>query len=344
MTSTRTTAGALAAACLALGAGTAAHSACQLQTIAQIPIVMHGNEPLVEGEINGQPVKFLLDTGASDTIITREAATRLGLHSTYLDGVTFYGVGGSDRAEITTIRDLKIGPGVAHNIRMIVTGRGLGSPEYAGLLGADFLLQGDIELDFAGGVVRLFKPKECQGDDVVYWGKAYSLAQLLPSASRSSLGLYVDLNGRKVEAALDTGASHTIVTTQTARNAGVSPHSANVSAAGVSLGLGQERVETYVAEFPKLSIGDESVSNVTIQIGDIFAASTDTPLGSHLARPVLSNGMLLGADFFKAHHVYIARSQGKVYFSYNGGPIFEVGPTASDKPAGEPKTDAAAKP
>jgi hypothetical protein len=90
MTSTRTIAGAFAAACLALGMGTAAHSACQLQTMAEFPIVMHGNQPLVEASINGQPVKFLLDTGSDTTIITREAAARLGLHTTFLNGVTAY--------------------------------------------------------------------------------------------------------------------------------------------------------------------------------------------------------------------------------------------------------------
>jgi clan AA aspartic protease (TIGR02281 family) len=344
MTSTSTIAGAFAAACLALGAGTAAHSACQLQTMAVFPIVMHGNEPLVEASINGHPVKFLLDTGSSKTIITREAAERLGLGATYLEGVTFYGVGGGDAAQITTVRDLKIGAFAAHDIRMIVTGRGLGSPEFVGLLGADFLMQGDIELDWAGGVVRLFKPKGCQGDEVVYWNKPYATAQLTTGEPDTAVVLYVDLNGHKVRTALDTGAAHTIVTTVTARNAGVSPHSVNVSAAGKTFGLGNEKVDTYVAEFPSLSVGDETVRNVTIELGDIFAAATDTSLGSHISHQVMVDGMLLGADFIKAHRIYVARSQGKMYFSYNGGPIFEAGPKPADKPAGEPKPDASTKP
>jgi predicted aspartyl protease len=345
MTSTRTLAGAFAAACLAFDMGTAAHSACQLRMMAEFPIVMHGNHPLVEVSINGQPVKFLLETGSDTTIITREAAARLGLHTTFLNGVTFYGVGGSDGAQITTIRDLKIGAGAVHDVRMVVTGRGLRSSEYAGLLGADFFLQGDdIEFDFAGGVVRLFKPKDCKGDDVAYWAKSYSLASLLPGQAQEPVHLYVDLNGRKVEAVLATGFSHTTVTPNLARSAGVSPHVTNVSAAGKVDGLGDKPVETYVAEFPTLSIGDETVRNVTIQLGDLFAAATDTPPGSRLSETVMDDTMLLGADFFKAHRIYVARSQGKMYFSYNGGPIFEVGPKAEDKPAREPKPDASAKP
>ncbi len=34
--------------------------------------------------------------------------------------------------------------------------------------------------------------------------------------------------------------------------------------------------------------------------------------------------MLLGSDFFLAHHIYAAYSQNKVYFTYNGGPVFDV--------------------
>ena len=32
--------------------------------------------------------------------------------------------------------------------------------------------------------------------------------------------------------------------------------------------------------------------------------------------------MLLGADFFLSHHVLVSNSQQKIYFTYNGGPVF----------------------
>jgi tetratricopeptide (TPR) repeat protein len=34
--------------------------------------------------------------------------------------------------------------------------------------------------------------------------------------------------------------------------------------------------------------------------------------------------MLLGTDFFLAHHVYVAYSQNKLYFTYNGGVVFDL--------------------
>jgi len=34
--------------------------------------------------------------------------------------------------------------------------------------------------------------------------------------------------------------------------------------------------------------------------------------------------MLIGADFFLSHRVYVASSQRKLYFTYNGGPVFDL--------------------
>jgi tetratricopeptide (TPR) repeat protein len=44
--------------------------------------------------------------------------------------------------------------------------------------------------------------------------------------------------------------------------------------------------------------------------------------------------MLLGADFLRAHRVLVAHSQGKMYFTYAGGPVFrrpELTSTAADR-------------
>jgi tetratricopeptide (TPR) repeat protein len=41
--------------------------------------------------------------------------------------------------------------------------------------------------------------------------------------------------------------------------------------------------------------------------------------------------MLLGGDFFLAHRVYVSWAQHKLYFSYNGGPIFDSTPVSTEK-------------
>jgi hypothetical protein len=34
--------------------------------------------------------------------------------------------------------------------------------------------------------------------------------------------------------------------------------------------------------------------------------------------------MLLGADFFVSHRIYVSNAQHKMYFTYNGGPVFSA--------------------
>jgi tetratricopeptide (TPR) repeat protein len=57
--------------------------------------------------------------------------------------------------------------------------------------------------------------------------------------------------------------------------------------------------------------------------------------------------MLLGADFFLSHHLYIARSQSRVYFTYNGGPVFNLEQAAqppAPSPQAQPPAEIAAAP
>ena len=51
--------------------------------------------------------------------------------------------------------------------------------------------------------------------------------------------------------------------------------------------------------------------------------------------------MLLGVDFFLSHRIYVARSQNKLYFTYNGGPVFNLTTSSTPKQASQTPTDAA---
>ncbi len=44
--------------------------------------------------------------------------------------------------------------------------------------------------------------------------------------------------------------------------------------------------------------------------------------GTRLAAVRELREMLLGVDFLRAHRVFVAHSQRKLYFTYAGGPVF----------------------
>jgi predicted aspartyl protease len=333
-----------AAGALAVTGGAASAPACQLVEIGEFHISLDGTRPLVTAEIKGHSVRMLVDSGSDTSLLWRQTAAALDLTVTPLRGVKFYGVGGGDSAGRVMLRDFTLGGYTVHNFEVIVTGHQSPSDHFVGVVGEDFLSQTDVEFDFLNRAVRLLQPKDCSGDQVVYWKQPYSLLPIA-SRARSHLVAHVLLNGKQVLAELDTGASATTVTEDAARRAGVRLESQGVGNVGTSHGLGPTAVETYVAVFPTLTIGDETIKNAKLGIADLFGRDKELVLGSRIPTFTIETpDMLLGADFFLSHRIYVARSQGKIYFSYVGGPVFrlkprsppETTPTAGTNDAGRP--------
>ncbi len=112
-----------------------------------------------------------------------------------------------------------------------------------------------------------------------------------------------------IRALFDTGASFSFLWVKAAAKAGIKIDSPGVVPAGVTIGLGRSTVRTYIAPVALFKLGDEEIRNTRLRLGDTDLGDAD---------------MLIGADFFLSHHVYVANSQDKLYFSYNGGPVFNL--------------------
>ncbi len=309
--------------CLAFGACRAggAAAACAMVQVAELNVDQNRSQFLLPAVIDGKPAQMIVDTGAWTSSLFLESAKRLGLDPASTRA-TFYGAGGASPVWLITLKSLQLGGLTAHDMPMFVAGRrSLGGD---GLLGASFLLQTDVEFDLGHGKIRFFKPRGCVGDQVVYWGQAYAVAPM-EGDQHEKIEVPVRVNGQLVTAQMDTGAGRSVLTPGVARTAGVNPDSSAVTSVGASHGIGPKAIETYVGVFSSFSFGDETIHNARLQIADVFGAGKETTTGSNV--PTLridAPEMLLGADFFRAHRVYIASSQRKVYVSYEGGPVFDV--------------------
>jgi predicted aspartyl protease len=318
-----------ALAVAACGAASVAGAAtpCQMQVIGELPIQFDHGRLLVEAQIDGRPAKMIVDTGAANTLIFRASAEAMGLPIQPLAGVKYYGVGGESGAGEVRVADFRVAGFVAHNDDLLVSGKQpLGAEQ--GLLGADFLLQDDVEIDVADGKIRWFKPKGCTGEQVVYWwGKAFSGARMAGSVEFPEIEVTTQVNGAPVLAEMDTGAPRSVLTPAAAARAGVTPSSEGVARTAETHGLGAAVVQTYVGVFQTFSFGDETIKNAQLRIADLFAADKEAGTGSRVPGPVIDTpGMLLGADFFRSHRVYVSTRQRMVYVSYVGGPVFQPGP------------------
>ncbi len=302
-----------------------AQAACQLQQLGELPVKFVGESPTVEAQINGVPARMMLDTGSNATLLLRDAAVRRGLSLHTLPNTKIYGSGGGDLAELTNVKELQVANLVSRDQNMIVASKH--SSGFDGLLGADFLLQADVEFDFPDNKVRFFRPQNCKGDQVVYWGKAYSAAPMAEKADE--IEVTVNLNGTPVRAMLDTSSGASFVTRAVAARTGVASGTQGVSAPGKL--TGPKRQENSSAFFPSFSFGDETIRNATLRFEDIFTDDKETSTGTLVPAPAVdAPQMVLGVDFFRAHRVYVARDQKLVYISYVGGPVFA--PLNEDQP------------
>ena len=317
---------ALAASLTAAGA----RAECRLSGVAQFPVEVQRSRVLIPSEINGRKVFFIFDTGGGSFLFT-SAAKALGLAthnvSTAVLQQRFFGIGGELSPRLAELKQLRVGGVDMSGAEMLVVGDRPGeADDIVGTIGYDVFARYDMEFDLAHGMVRLLKSPGCSDDQMDYWRAPYSVAALVlqGGAENPQSRANVQLNGAMTEAVLDTGSPRTTVTLAAAARAGVRPGSPGVEPVGYTGGIVGAPTRLWLASFKTFQLGDEKVSNPVLPIADLFSHTTVQETGSSV--PVEVNnapGMLLGLDFFKAHRVLISREHAKVYFSYNGGPIFE---------------------
>jgi tetratricopeptide (TPR) repeat protein/predicted aspartyl protease len=318
-------AGALAAA--AWLTASSADAGCHLSKYFDLPVEMQGRAAVITTKINGQEARFEVDSGAFFSMLTPDAASRLNTRTVPTMGLMIEGVGGSDQASAAEAKEFNFAGVPLKHIQFIVGGRQFAGGT-VGLLGENVLSFADVEYDFAHGMMRFFKVEGCKGDaNLAYWANGGAgvipIERFQPPTSWDIKGT-VKINGHPVRAIFDTGSSVSLLTRRAAERAGVNMSGPEVKSAGLTSGIGHRVVEIWTAPIESFSIGDEEIKGTRLTIGKVDLGDAD---------------MLLGMDFFLSHRVLVSRSQNKLFFTYNGGPVFRLDQPpapASDKEAGAP--------
>jgi len=279
---------------------------CLYVNVASAPVHYTGPSLVLtmEGSLNGTPARLLVDTGASDTALTRTGTEPRDM-TLWMTGTSSVGIGGSSRIYRTRYKEFRAGPAAAKSGELRVL-HDFGIPlSYDGILGAPFLLQADFEIALAEKQVRFFRPKNCGDSHLAYWDKNAVVIPFEYSDKRSPNPEFtVLLDGKKLRAIIDSGASTTSVTLHAAKRAGLKLDAPGVERAGESVGIGDARVARWVATFGTLQLGNETIRDAQVSV-------IDTDLGGI--------DLLLGADFLRAHRVLFAMGQRRLYVSYIGG-------------------------
>ncbi len=157
---------------------------------------------LKEVYLNGQgPFRMMVDTGAASCMIRPSVAKRLGLRPAY--AVEQVSLAGAKRVPAAILDDLRIGTVRNRGLEVIITDVSL--PDVDGVVGQNWLLQHDYLLDYRGRrlVVDPLEPERG-----------------IREALRSSDGrpeIEAEVNGRRQELVVDSGASVLVLFGQSAQ-------------------------------------------------------------------------------------------------------------------------------
>ncbi|HEX4739830.1 MAG TPA: tetratricopeptide repeat protein [Caulobacteraceae bacterium] len=314
---------------LLLSAPAAATAECTLK-YESLAVTMNDLQPLIDATANGHKVRFVLDSGAFFSMITPGTAAALGLKlhpAPY--GLRIEGLGGMVDPSVVSIENLEVAGETLRGVQFLTGGSETGDGT-AGVIGQNFLVVDDVEYDLADGIVRIVRAEDCKGD-MVYWPakNGYSAVDLVTFGNgKWATTAYVEVNGQRLKAEFDTGAGVSFLTMPAARRLGFNPKAPGVEEAGIDRGFGPRPFRTWIMPVDSFKLGGEEVKHTRLRVGDASLDNID---------------MLIGPDFFLSHHIYVANKRRKMFFTYNGGRVFDLR-VSNDAPAQVPAQTASASP
>ena len=292
-----------------------ANAECKLAKYPDIPATVSGDRLLIDGSINGMDTQLMVDSGAFFGLASPGAVAKF--HMKIMagpPGLHVRGIGGeSDQVSVAIAKDFSLAGMHFNKAEFIVGEHGVGDGARI-LLGENFLSHFDVEYDVPHGFIRLFAPTGCGSDPLIYWAKAGQTFSEISidrvDGADNQINGRVQLNGAWVRAGFDTGAPESIIGRVAAARAGVQKAAAQGPAVENDGIAKASYYQAWLAPFDSMKIGDEQISRFNLWVAD--------------TREMADIDMLIGLDFFLSHRVYVANSQHMMYFTYEGGPVFQT--------------------
>jgi predicted aspartyl protease len=111
-----------------------------------------GNHIYVDGGLNDNPVRYMIDTGAASTCLNFESAKAYGCEFGPLNAEEVFGIGGKAPATSTLIKKLTMGDAILTNRKVLSVDMSKFRPDldlsYIGIFGADFMRELDAVITY----------------------------------------------------------------------------------------------------------------------------------------------------------------------------------------------------
>ena len=266
-----------------------------VDAIEEWPVRFVRNFLVVDGAVNGRPIGVLLDTGSTRSMMLHSAARRLNLPRQRARDYRMFGVGGESPVEAVTGR---LPPGQERpqelaTARRRRTGVRRGSTSFSARTSS--MRRGRI------------RPGPRHGAYIPGEGLRRRIARLLGerrhgrSRDRGRLRhatadlVPVQVNGRAIEALLDSGAPFSILTKSEAAAVGLTPDTPGVVAVGKGRGIGPEIGRHVDRSDRHFTIGNENIRDTAILFGDVFKDATIRRREPRARQVAGTEQMLLGS-------------------------------------------------
>ena len=290
-----------------------------LTTLPVTPVGQPGNVVTVQAVIGNKPVSLLVDTGDSFSLINKNIVDELKL-PTRPSRVQLVDVAGQKTTQEVRLPSITLGRVRQEGVYFIVSGGTNpvgGRPDaYDGILGADFLLNVDVDLDYGAGKLNLISPQHCEGK-VVYWQAPVVAVVPMRVDTQGKITFPLTLDGHTIKAILDTGATNTALNLDVARRVfNIDTNDPDLQKVGEL--KGGYTAQIYNRKFKTLSIEGVTVTDpvITLLPNMVSLTSEQRSTGS-LVRDTDKQApdMLLGMSVLNKLHIYIAAHEGKLYIT-----------------------------
>jgi predicted aspartyl protease len=237
-------------------------------------------------KIDGKgPYDFAIDTGATQTVLSEKLATEIGL--TPIASTIVFGIGGAGRVEtkLYKVKELSIGDVKVNNVPVGTFNDPLISQLADGILGSSIFSDFIITVNYPTGQLELTRkrpPATAGSETMPVW--YFSNLLLMP----------LDVNGKKGNFIVDTGAVTTVMSHSMAAQLGVNE---NTPGAKVDLGIaGVGGFEGVVLKVPNVTFKTPKNSEAFPQVVSIDLKQISKMIGTEVAGVV-------GYDFFSDYKV-----------------------------------------
>lgn len=291
---------------------------CRMMKIGEMPLTEHHGHFIVNALVQQQRVSLVFDTGAEDTILNQDAVARLKLRGRQGPAGKIEGIGGSTDVDKYRIHISLAGVDgdwerYVYAARLPGFDDGVISP---GFFGAD------VDFDVPDHrIILFFADNDCSSPSVVMHGNLHRVPMLHPvyevpkdapenvrfklllrMLNYASPTVIAAVSGRKLVAAVDSGAPRNVVFLNGAARAGITPADIRHDAHAWAYGIGQKPVPAVMHSLAGIDVGDLHIADLPVLVVD-----QNGPGGVD---------MLLGADFYRRVHVWISYSSRTLVMQY----------------------------